>query len=94
MIQLNPLKNSLEDRPTILRVYRSVSLELNNDVNAWSKLTMNIACVYKQLGGPELPLVNQIGIFNPSKHRFKVKVYPAEFIPVMINIIKEHISNK
>ncbi len=93
MIQLKPLKNNLEDRATVLRVYRSISLELKNDPNSWSNLCSKINSTYCQIGGPELELVNQQGIFSPSKNRFKVKVYPAEFIPIMVNIIKEYIKS-
>lgn len=92
MIQLKPLKNPLENRVTVLRVYRSISLELKDDIVEWSDLSQKINETYKQLGGPTLNKVNQQGIFNPSKYRFKVSEYPVEFIPIMVNIIKEHLN--
>ena len=94
MIQLKPLKNPLESRVTVLRVYRSISLEIENDIVKWSNLCKKINDTYNQLGGPTLSKVNQQGIFNPSKYRFKVKIYPVEFIPIMVNIIKEHIKDE
>jgi hypothetical protein len=92
MIQLNPLKNPLENRVTVFRVYRSVSLYVENDIIKWSNLCRKINETYNQLGGPVLSEVNQKSIFVKSPYRKKVKCYPPEFIPVMINIIKEHIK--
>jgi hypothetical protein len=92
MIQLKPLKNNLEDRATVLRVYRSVSLEMSLDKVEWSNLCQKINETYKQLGGPKNTQVNQRSIFCDSKYRKKVNCYPAEFVPVMINIIKESIN--
>lgn len=93
MIQLKPLKNNLEDRATVLRVYRSVSLEMILDKAEWSNLCQEINETYKKLGGPKNNQVNQRSIFCDSKYRKKVNCYPAEFIPVMVNIIKDHIKD-
>lgn len=92
MIKLEPLKNPLENRVTVLRVYRSVSLDLKNDILEWSNLCQKINETYKQLGGPKNAQVNQRSIFCDSKYRKKVNCYPAEFIPIMVNIIKEHLN--
>jgi len=92
MIQLKPLKNNLENRVTVLRVYRSISLEMNLDKFEWSNLCQKINQTYKNLGGPKNTQVNQKSIFCDSKYRKKVNCYPAEFIPIMVNIIKEHIK--
>ncbi len=93
MIKLEPLKNPLENRVTVLRVYRSVSLDLKNDILEWSNLCQKINETYKQLGGPKNAQVNQRSIFCDSKYRKKVNCYPAEFIPIMVNIIKDHIKD-
>lgn len=92
MIHLKPLKNNLEDRATVLRVYRSISLEMENDKLKWSDLCLKISNTYKKLGGPKNSQVNQRSIFCDSKYRKKVNCYPAEFIPIMVNIIKEHLN--
>ena len=92
MIQLKPLKNNLENRVTVLRVYRSISLEMILDKFEWSNLCQKINQTYKNLGGPKNTQVNQRSIFCDSKYRKKVNCYPVEFIPIMVNIIKEHIK--
>lgn len=93
MIRLKPLKNKLEDRATVLRVYRSISLEMNLSKEEWSDLCQEINKTYKLLGGPKNTQVNQRSIFCDSKYRKKVNCYPAEFIPIMINIIKGRIKD-
>lgn len=93
MIQLNQLKNHLEDRVTVLRVYRSISLELNMTPEEWKSLCEKIYRFYKKLGGQTPVLINQKKIFGKSKSKKKTKLYPVEFIPIMVNIIKDHIKD-
>ncbi len=92
MIILNPLKNPLEGRVTVLRVYRSVSLELNPDIGKWRNLCEKIASVYKSVGGEPLKKVFQKSVFEDCNYGRNAVVYPSEFIPVMVNIIKDHIK--
>jgi hypothetical protein len=94
MIELKPLKNPIENRPTVLRVYRSLFNILNETPTTWFELNEKIRVIYFKLA-PETPVkVNQKRIFGKSKSKKKVFVYPPEFIPVMVNIIKEHVKNK
>jgi hypothetical protein len=92
MIQLKPLRESLEYNPTVLRVYRSVSLELEDDYNKWILLCNKISTFYYQLGGSKPKKVRQAGMFASTPNGCSVNSYPIEFIPIMINIIKEHLN--
>lgn len=92
MIQLKPLRESLEYNPTVLRVYRSVSLELEDDYNKWILLCNKIATFYYQLGGSKPKKVKQRKTFESNPFRSSVNSYPVEFIPIMVNIIKEHLN--
>ncbi len=92
MIQLKPLENTLESKPTLLRAYRSVSLELPNDQSNWAKLAGKVTRMYDSLGGPKPEKVYQSNVFGNMTSMEQVRCYPPEFIPVMINIIKEHIK--
>jgi len=91
MNKLKPLENTLESSPTLLRVYRSMYSEMIFTHSEWSKLGSNIAKVYDQLDGPPLKKVIEKSFFVDYWHG-KVRCYPPEFIPVMINIIKEHLN--
>jgi len=91
MIILKPLKNKLEDRATVLRVYRSISTEFNLTVEEWGKLNAEINKMYSSLGGPELSFVKQKSVFG-GKYKKKIVCYPAEFVPVIVNIIKKRIK--
>ena len=93
MIQLKPLEKPLESKPTVLRVYRSINLELSPDKSSWAKLCLKITRVYDSLGGPKPEKVFQSNVFGYGNME-QVRVYPAEFIPVMINIIKDHLEGK
>ena len=87
IMRLEPLKNSLESSPTALRVYRSISLDFNFNRSEWAILSQRIATIYDNLYGPELKKVQQKDPFSDYYH--KVREYPVEFIPIMINVIKE-----
>ena len=86
---LKPLKNPLENRPTVLRVYRSLYSELTLTNKQWSILSKKIYDTYKSITDEPLKKVNQKRLFGESKYRKKVNCYPIEFIPVIINIIKD-----
>jgi hypothetical protein len=92
MIQLKPLTESLEYNPTVLRVYRSISLELDDDYNKWILLCNKIATFYYELGGSKPKKVKQRDVFSLTPNGSSVNSYPSEFIPIMVNIIKEHIN--
>lgn len=93
MIRLNPLRESIEYNPTVLRVYRSISLELEDDYEKWNLLCQKIADFYYQLGGQKPKKVRQSGMFTSTPNGCRVNSYPKEFIPIIINIIKEHIKD-
>ena len=94
MIKLSPLENALESKPTLLRVYRSMFLELSEDQSDWAKLAIKVTRLYDSLGGPKPNKVYQSNIFNNGNGMEMVRCYPPEFIPIMINIIKEHYNVK
>lgn len=88
MTKLQPLKNPLEDRVTVLRVYRSIYSELKLTPEEWGELCKEIYDLYKELGGTDLGFVNQKRHFGTCKYKRKVRLYPIEFIPVITNLIK------
>lgn len=90
-MQLVPLKRTLEQEPTLLRVYRSISTEFNFTESEWAKLCHKVTQTYSEIGGPAPEKVYQPNIFRP-KFTEKVRKYPVEFIPVMINIINEYLK--
>ena len=93
MIQLKPLLESLEYNPTVLRVYRSISLELKDDYYEWDNLCQKIATVYYNIGGEKPNKVSQRMIFESHPYKCMANSYPVEFIPIMVNMIKEHIKD-
>lgn len=92
MIQLKPLRERVEYNPTVLRVYRSLSLELEDNYYKWTSLCQKIADFYYQLGGSKPKKVRQAGMFKSTPNGCSVNSYPVEFIPIMVNIIKEHLN--
>ncbi len=92
MIEIQPLHEKLEFRPTVSRVIRSVYAGKSIDVNVstLSKIGSEISSLYDSIGG-EL-MKKKLDKCLSSDYYIKVRVYPAEFIPVMKNIIKKHIE--
>ncbi len=91
---LQELKNPLENRPTVLRVYRSVTTEFNFTPTEWQHLNLEILLFYKSLTNEPLKKVGQKKIWGTSKSKRRVHEYPGAFIPVMRNIIKECLKKR
>lgn len=88
-MKLEPLKNPLEGRITLLRVYPSLFNELTLTKDQRTKLVSEVRTTYYSISSEPLTKVNQKRIFGKCKSKKKVSVYPIEYIPVMINIIKQ-----
>lgn len=85
-----PLKNSLELRPTVKRVVRSLMIDMDNETRA-----IVGSLIYKDYllkHSEPLTKVNQKS--NSGKYMKKVCCYPAEYIPRMIEIINEYLNPK
>jgi len=85
-----PLKNPLENRPTVKRVVRHLGIDMDNDTRAIVGSIINKD--YLLTHTEPLTKVNQIS--NSGKGVKKVCCYPAEYIPRMIEIINEYLNPK
>jgi hypothetical protein len=88
------LKNPLENRPTVLRAFRSITTDFTLNEKEWNSLNSKVYLFYKSLTNTPLKKVNQKRIYGVSKSKKKVNEYPLDFIPVMLNIIKDFIKNR
>ncbi len=81
-----PLKNPLENRPTVFRVLRSMNIDVN-DV----ELSEICGRINRKFGS-QVPKVSQRRTSNSKKK--KVCCYPPEFIPIMKEEINSFFENK
>ena len=90
------LKNPLENRVTILRVVRSVFPNTEIDITPieWQKTCHDVYNLYTSLSDVPLSKVLQKRLFGGSKKKKSVACYPIEFIPIIINIVKESFGSK
>lgn len=79
-----PLYETLEFRVTTNRVCRSLGFILQKP--EYKILNNQIRALYKELTDQD-PIVTKS--LNPELSHINYPVYPAEFIPVMINIAKD-----
>ncbi len=77
---VTPLKNSLEGRPTVLRVCRHLGIELTH------LQLKSVAKLVREAYPDPLEKVWQW----EGDSCYHVYVYPAEYIPQMISIINEY----
>lgn len=93
MIDIKPLYEKLEFRPTVSRVIRSMygGRSMNIEVSTLFKIGSEIFNLYVSIGGEPMTRKMEKCLSNDFYYT-KVRVYPAEFIPVMKNIIKKHIE--
>lgn len=77
---LQPLHESLESWPTLERVYRHLNIRLSKKQRI--KVSKKVSALYKQITNEE------------PKRMYGRAIYPVEFIPVMINIVKARILKK
>ncbi len=79
MLEYRPLFETLEFRITVSRVCRSLGFVLQKEEQR--KATKQIKELYNNLSG-ERPTITRSG-------KYTYWIYPAEFIPVMINVVNE-----
>lgn len=87
---LQPLTEPLENMPTTLNCYRFLGYEQIMDQLKWGAMCQEINNRYKALGFPPYILKREKQKFGYSKYKKKRAVYPVEFIPEMLIIIKKH----
>lgn len=90
-MNLEPLIEPLENKPTVLRCFISMNLQPVFDAVKWGALNAEIIKFYKDNNDANnLKRINQKSIFGNPKYRHKIFLYPAEFIPKMLIIINKH----
>lgn len=85
-----PLKNPLESRPTLFRVYRSLNIPFEYTKQQWCILSDRVNTTYLKLPDAKLIKVNQKRIFAGNKYKQKTTSYPVSFIPTMILFIEKY----
>lgn len=85
-MEVRPLHLPLEYRVTVPRVLRSLNISLSKKRK--EKIKLKIKKFYFEVSGLEAELVED------TKRKTFHRIYPVEFIPIMINIINDYVYRK
>lgn len=90
-MEILPLKNPLEGRPTVFRCFRSLNLPFIFNEAQWGDCCSEVSWLFIERHGTiVLDKVRQKRLWGKAKSKKRVPVYPIEFIPTILEILNKH----